>query len=163
LIKSRQNLNHILYGFIPICGGDGINDGLKTVEGGNSFAALQRACAGRPDFTVAIHDPWAALQKPQSGVSNWDDPYKGNFGQLMALKKASGPESAAIYRWLDPVRSVLQMGDPAIRARFVSSVKDFLKTWKFFDGVDIDWEFPGGGGVNETLGNPQQDKAPIPR
>jgi chitinase len=56
------NLNHILYGFIPICGGDGINDGLKTVEGGNSFSVLQRDCAGRPDFTVAIHDPWAALQ-----------------------------------------------------------------------------------------------------
>jgi GH18 family chitinase len=40
------NLNHILYGFIPICGGDGINDGLKTVEGGNSFSVLQRDCAG---------------------------------------------------------------------------------------------------------------------
>lgn len=51
------------------------------------------------------------------------------------------------------------MNDSAIRARFVASVKDFLKTWKFFDGVDIDWEFPGGGGVNESLGNPQQDKA----
>jgi chitinase len=51
------------------------------------------------------------------------------------------------------------MGDKAIRDRFVSSVKDFLQTWKFFDGVDIDWEFPGGGGQNETLGNPQQDKA----
>ncbi len=25
--------------------------------------------------------------------------------------------------------------------------------------MDIDWEFPGGGGVNESLGNPQQDKA----
>ncbi len=24
--------------------------------------------------------------------------------------------------------------------------------------MDIDWEFPGGGGQNETLGNPQQDK-----
>lgn len=81
------NLNHILYGFIPICGGDGINDGLKTIEGGNSFRVLQNDCKGRPDYTVAIHDPWAALQKPQAGVSGWDDPYKGNFGQLMALKK----------------------------------------------------------------------------
>lgn len=79
------NLNHILYGFIPICGGDGINDGLKTVENGNSFANLQKACAGRPDYTVAIHDPWAALQKPQSGVSNWDDPYKGNFGDRKSV------------------------------------------------------------------------------
>jgi chitinase len=154
------NLNHILYGFIPVCGGDGINDGLKTVENGNSFAALQRACAGRPDYTVAIHDPWAALQKPQSGVSNWDDPYKGNFGQLMALKKAHPGLKVlpSIGGWTmsDPF---FKMNDPAIRARFVSSVKDFLKTWKFFDGVDIDWEFPGGGGVNETLGNIQQDKA----
>lgn len=154
------NLNHILYGFIPICGGDGINDGLKTVENGNSFAALQRACAGRQDFTVAIHDPWAALQKPQSGVSNWDDPYKGNFGQLMALKKAHPDLKVlpSIGGWTmsDPF---YKMNDTAIRARFVASVKDFLKTWKFFDGVDIDWEFPGGGGVNETLGNPQQDKA----
>ncbi|WP_368528937.1 glycosyl hydrolase family 18 protein [Enterobacter cloacae] len=154
------NLNHILYGFIPICGGDGINDGLKTVEGGNSFAALQRACAGRPDYTVAIHDPWAALQKPQSGVSNWDDPYKGNFGQLMALKKAH-PDlkilpSIGGWTMSDPF---FHMNDTAIRARFVSSVKDFLKTWKFFDGVDIDWEFPGGGGVNEALGNAQVDKA----
>ena len=154
------NLNHILYGFIPICGGDGINDGLKTVEGGNSFSVLQRDCAGRPDYTVAIHDPWAALQKPQSGVSNWDDPYKGNFGQLMALKKAHPDLKVlpSIGGWTlsDPF---FHMGDPAIRARFVSSVKDFLQTWKFFDGVDIDWEFPGGGGVSEHLGNPQQDKA----
>ncbi|MBW9427771.1 glycosyl hydrolase family 18 protein [Enterobacter kobei] len=154
------NLNHILYGFIPICGGDGINDGLKTVEGGNSYGVLQRDCQGRPDFTVAIHDPWAALQKPQAGVSNWDDPYKGNFGQLMALKKAHPDLKVlpSIGGWTlsDPF---FHMGDPAIRARFVSSVKDFLQTWKFFDGVDIDWEFPGGGGVTETKGNPQQDKA----
>ncbi len=154
------NLNHILYGFIPICGGDGINDGLKTVENGNSFAALQRACNGRQDFTVAIHDPWAALQKGQTGVDKWDDPYKGNYGQLMAMKKAHPGLKVlpSIGGWTmsDPF---FHMADPAIRARFVGSVKEFLQTWKFFDGVDIDWEFPGGGGLTETLGNQQQDKA----
>ncbi|ADO49173.1 glycosyl hydrolase family 18 protein [[Enterobacter] lignolyticus] len=153
------NLNHILYGFIPICGGDGINDSLKSVEGGNSFEALKRACNGRQDYQVAIHDPWAALQKPQSGVAAWDDPYKGNFGQLMALKKAH-PDlkilpSIGGWTMSDPF---FKMHDKVIRDRFVASVKDFLKTWKFFDGVDIDWEFPGGGGQNEALGNPQQDK-----
>ena len=153
------NLNHILYGFIPICGGDGINDSLKTIEGGNSFEALKRACAGRQDFQVAIHDPWAALQKPQAGVTGWDDPYKGNFGQLMAMKKANPNLKVlpSIGGWTlsDPF---FKMHDKAIRDRFVASVKDFLKTWKFFDGVDIDWEFPGGGGENTALGNPQQDK-----
>jgi chitinase len=154
------NLNHILYGFIPMCGGEGINDSLKTIEGGNSFEALKRACKGRQDYQVAIHDPWAAIQKPQSGVSNWDDPYKGNFGQLMALKQANPNLKVlpSIGGWTlsDPF---FKMHDKVIRDRFVASVKDFLKTWKFFDGVDIDWEFPGGGGENAALGNPQQDKA----
>ncbi|VTP65925.1 Chitinase A precursor [Leclercia adecarboxylata] len=78
------NLNHILYGFIPICGGDGINDSAKA---SGALESLKRACAGREDYTVAIHDPWAALQKPQQGVTGWDEPYKGNYGQLMAMKK----------------------------------------------------------------------------
>ncbi|WP_248786240.1 glycosyl hydrolase family 18 protein, partial [Escherichia coli] len=80
------NLTHLLYGFITICGGDGINDSLKEIEG--SFQALQRSCSGREDFKVTIHDPWAALQKPQKGLTSWNEPYKGNFGQLMALKQA---------------------------------------------------------------------------
>lgn len=50
-----QNLTHILYGFTPICGGDGLNDSLKEIEG--SFQALQKACAGRADFKVAMHVP----------------------------------------------------------------------------------------------------------
>ncbi|MBK5071539.1 glycoside hydrolase [Budviciaceae bacterium CWB-B4] len=153
------NVNHILYGFIPICGGNGINDSLKTIEGGNSFAALERACAGTPDYQVAVHDAWAAVQKPQTGVTAWDDPYKGNFGQLMALKKAYPDLKVlpSIGGWTlsDPF---YQLNDKTKRDRFVASVKDLLKTWKFFDGVDIDWEFPGGGGENPNLGNPEVDK-----
>ncbi len=148
------NLNHLLYGFIPICGGDGINDSLKSIS--NSFEALQRSCAGLQDFQVAIHDPWAALQKPQKGVTAWDDPYKGNFGQLMALKLAYPNLKIlpSIGGWTlsDPF---FFLNDKTKRDRFVASVREFLKTWKFFDGVDIDWEFPGGGGQNPNLGGPQ--------
>lgn len=149
-----QNLTHLLYGFIPICGGDGINDSLKEIEG--SFQALQRSCQGREDFKVSIHDPFAALQKGQKGVNAWDDPYKGNFGQLMALKQARPDLKIlpSIGGWTlsDPFYF---MGDQVKRARFVASVKEFLQTWKFFDGVDIDWEFPGGQGANPHLGSAQ--------
>lgn len=49
------------------------------------------------------------------------------------------------------------MHEPKNRKVFVDSVEQLLRTWKFFDGVDIDWEFPGGKGVNPNLGDPQRD------
>ncbi|BBD51398.1 chitinase [Samia ricini nucleopolyhedrovirus] len=150
------NLSHLLYGFIPICGGDGLNDALKTIPG--SFEALQRSCQGRSDFKVAIHDPWAAVQKPQKGVSAWNEPYKGNFGQLMAAKLANPHLKIlpSIGGWTlsDPF---YYMHDAEKRRVFVDSVREFLQVWKFFDGVDIDWEFPGGKGANPTLGNKERD------
>ncbi|CAA0099407.1 Chitinase A [BD1-7 clade bacterium] len=150
------NLTHIIYGFIPICGGDGINDGLKTI-GGNSFSALQNACAGRDDFEVAIHDPWAAIQKPQAGHT-FSTPYKGNFGQFMEMK-AAYPDLKIIpsvggWTLSDPF---FHFGNAAHRQRFVASVGEFLRTWKFFDGIDIDWEFPGGYGATPGLGNADTD------
>ncbi len=151
-----KNLTHILYGFVPMCGGDGINDSLKTISG--SFAALQNACKGRKDFEVAIHDPWAAVQKPQKGVEAYSEAYKGNFGQLMALKRAQPDLKIlpSIGGWTlsDPF---FFMDDAAKRATFVASVKEYLLTWKFFDGVDIDFEFPGGDGANPNLGDTEKD------
>ncbi|MCL1141999.1 glycosyl hydrolase family 18 protein [Shewanella gaetbuli] len=150
------NLTRLLYGFIPICGGDGLNDSLKTIPG--SFNSLQRACTGRDDFKVAIHDPYAALQKSQKGVDDWTSPYKGNYGQMMAMKKANPALKIlpSIGGWTlsDPF---FFMDDPVKRATFVASVKEFLETWKFFDGVDIDFEFPGGGGANPNLGDKTKD------
>lgn len=145
------NLTHILYGFIPICGGDGINDSLKSIDG--SYDALQKSCSGREDFKVSLHDPFAAVQKSQQDHT-YSTPYKGNFGQLMELKKAY-PELKvlpSIGGWTlsDPFYF---LGDAAKRQTFVDSVEEFLRTWKFFDGVDIDWEFPGGGGANASLGS----------
>ncbi|MGR5488498.1 glycosyl hydrolase family 18 protein, partial [Vibrio alfacsensis] len=79
-----DNLTHIIYGFIPICGP---NESVKSV-GGNSFNALQTACKGMQDFEVVIHDPWAAYQKSftQAG-HDYNTPIKGNYAMLMALKQ----------------------------------------------------------------------------
>ncbi|AWL12857.1 Chitinase [Saliniradius amylolyticus] len=147
------NLTHILYGFIPICGP---NDSLKTANS-SGHNALLNSCQGQEDFTVTLHDIYAAVNKTESGQT-FGDSYKGNFGQLMALKQAYPDLKIvpSIGGWTlsDPF---YYFGDDAKRATFIASVKEFLKTWKFFDGVDIDWEFPGGGGANPNLGNRSTD------
>lgn len=147
------NLTHILYGFIPICGP---NDSLQAANPGG-HNVLVASCNGMPDFSVTIHDIFAAVTKTQNGQVSGDS-YRGNFGQLMALKQAY-PDlkilpSVGGWTLSDPF---YYLGDSANRRTFVDSVEQFLRTWQFFDGVDIDWEYPGGGGANGSLGNPATD------
>ncbi len=136
-----DKITHLLYGFIPICGRNealllsGLNDG---------HAALQRACVGKKDFEVTLHDPWAALEMP-----------KANFKEL-AKKKQQYPQVKilpSIGGWTlsDPFFELA--ADAGKRAIFINSVKRFLLEHSFFDGIDIDWEYPGGGGANPSLGS----------
>ncbi|KVK98994.1 glycosyl hydrolase family 18 protein [Burkholderia ubonensis] len=146
-----ENLTHILYGFVPICGGDGINDSLK--EQGDPFQALQKSCQGLPNYSVAIHDGWGEIGTNLPGADK--GPLKGVLGQMMAAKKRNPNLKIlpSIGGWTlsDPF---FQLDNEANRKVFIGSVEQFLRTWKFFDGVDIDWEFPGGGGANPKLGKP---------
>lgn len=43
------------------------------------------------------------------------------------------------------------------RRTFASSCVNFIRTYQF-DGVDLDWEYPGGGGMEGTDFDPQADK-----
>ncbi|MCK6264345.1 chitinase [Vibrio sp. ZSDE26] len=150
-----DNLTHILYGFIPICGP---NESVKSV-GGNSYNALKTACQGVNDYEVVIHDPWAAFQKSFAQAGHeYSTPIKGNYAMMMALKQRNPALKIipSIGGWTlsDPF---FDFTTKANRDTFVASVKKFLKTWKFYDGVDIDWEFPGGGGAAADLGDPIND------
>ncbi len=144
-----QNLTHILYGFIPVCGP---NDSLQAANA-TGHAALVSQCADKQDYEVTIHDKYAALEKSYPG-DNWDDAIKGNFGQLMRLKAAQPDIKIlpSIGGWTlsDPL---FDLDNNQNRAVFVNSVIEFLVSYPFFDGVDIDWEFPGGGGANPALGS----------
>ncbi|KZN62790.1 chitinase [Pseudoalteromonas luteoviolacea CPMOR-1] len=145
-----DNLTHLLYGFIPVCGP---NDSLAEIENGNSLRALKLACGSSKDYEVVIHDPWAAVQKALPGISS-KDPIRGTYAQLMALKQRN-PDLKIL-----PSVGGWTLSDPffdfdvkANRDTFVNSMREFLKTWKFYDGIDIDWEFPGGDGANPDLGS----------
>jgi chitinase len=50
-------------------------------------------------------------------------------------------------------------GNDANRKVFVDSVITFLQKYELFDGVDIDWEFPGGGGASVGLGSSDDGQA----
>ena len=142
------NLTHVLYGFIPICGP---NDSLKAANP-QGYSTLVSQCQGKKDFEVTVHDKFAALEKSYTG-DVWEQDYKGVFNQFRRIKKAY-PDlkilpSVGGWTLSDPF---YYLDNSANRGIFVSSVVDFLKTYTFFDGVDIDWEYPGGGGANGALG-----------
>lgn len=145
-----DKLTHILYGFIPICGP---NDSLNAANP-SGYATLQKECQGKPDYSVTIFDRFAALEKAYPGDSP-QSPYKGNFGQLAKLKE-SNPNlkilpSLGGWTLSDPFYSLA--ASAAHRKTFIDSTIAFLKTYTFFDGIDVDWEYPGGGGASATLGS----------
>lgn len=151
-----EKLTHVLYAFLAICGK---NETLLH-ENPSGHAILQNECQGKPDYSVSLYDRYAALEKSYPGDS-WDDPIRGNFGQLIQLKKKYPHLKVlpSIGGWTlsDPFHPL--SGNPTYRKRFVDSAMEFLKTYTVFDGLDIDWEYPGGGGANEALGDKEEGKS----
>lgn len=145
-----DNLTHIIYGFVPICGPN------QSLTDPNSQRALQLACGDSQDYEVVVHDQWGALGSSLPGTG--DSSIKGTYGQMMALKQRYPDLKIlpSIGGWTlsDPF---FGFTDKKNRDTFVASVKEFLLTWKFYDGVDIDWEYPGGTGANPDLGDPDND------
>ncbi|WP_276324575.1 glycosyl hydrolase family 18 protein [Simiduia agarivorans] len=145
-----ENLTHIFYGFIPVCGP---NESLT----GSAKSALTSQCSGKPDYTVVVHDKFAALEKNDfDGTAKWDDDVKGIFAEMYRMKKTYPHikvlPSVGGWTLSDPL---YEIGiNPTARATFIASIIDLIDTYDFFDGIDIDWEFPGGGGANPALGTP---------
>lgn len=147
-----ENLTHLYYGFIPVCGP---NSSLQDANP-EGYSALMSQCTDKQDYEVVVHDKFAALEKSYPG-DTWDQPIRGIFAQMYRLKQAH-PDLVilpSIGGWTlsDPLYDIGT--DPAARKIFIDSTIAFIKKYDFFDGIDVDWEFPGGGGANPDLGSPE--------
>jgi chitinase len=114
-----EKVSHINYAFANISGG-------KCVLG-DSYADIDKAFAG---------DTW------DTGV------LRGNFNQLIKLREQNPHLQTLIslggWTWSSNFSDVA--ATPESRKAFVDSCVDFMEQYKF-DGIDVDWEYPVGGGL----------------
>ena len=114
--------------------------------------------------TCMLGDPFADVEKSftatnlQGANDQNEDPNApgGNFGQLRKLK-AQHPHlktliSVGGWKWSGKFSDVALTAES--RQKFAQSCVDFMREYGF-DGIDIDWEYPGGGGQEGNTSRPE--------
>lgn len=93
-----------------------------------------------------IGDSWADIEIAFEGDAE-DAPFKGNFNQLKLLKEKNPNLKTLIsvggWTWSRLFSDVAESEES--RQKFAASCVKFMKDYGF-DGLDIDWEYPTGGG-----------------
>ena len=127
---------------------------------GEKLTHVNYAFANLVGGQCMLGDPWADVERhlpgdPWSGPGS-DAPYFGNFRQLDLLQ-ALHPElqtliSVGGWTWSGNFSDAALT--PASRALFATSCADFMEAYSF-DGIDIDWEYPGGGGLASNTTRPE--------
>jgi len=140
-----ERLTHLIYAFARI-GSDG------QMELFDGYAATEKRFTDPADAVGGEADSWYyPADDPRSGQSVF-----GNFNQIAELK-ALHPHlrtSIAIGGWTLSGNFSTSLDSAAERELFTQSVIDFLRTYTMFDGVDFDWEYPGGGGLESNAVSP---------
>ncbi|WP_317442220.1 glycoside hydrolase family 18 protein [Streptomyces collinus] len=123
---SAAKLTHINYAFGNVTGG--------KCAMGDSYAATDRA--------------YTAAESVDGVADTWDQPLRGNFNQLLKLKKKH-PRLKVLWSFGGWTWSA-GFGEAAKNpAAFAQSCYDLVRNSKWagvFDGIDIDWEYPNACG-----------------
>lgn len=130
------NLTHLIYAFSKIDG-----DGRMSLF--DSYAAVEKT--------------FSAADSVDGKADTWDQDLAGNFNQIAELKAANPglKTMVAVGGWtlsgsFSDVASTAEG-----RANFADSAAEFLQTYTMFDGIDFDWEYPGGGGLDSNVVRPE--------
>lgn len=104
---------------------------------------------------VIVYDSYAATEKAFPG-DTWDQPLRGNFNQLLKLKEANPHlrTMIAVGGWTLSGKFSDAVLTEASRELFAASAVEFAVEYGF-DGIDLDWEYPGGGGLASNVSRPE--------
>ncbi|KJF81078.1 chitinase [Photobacterium angustum] len=143
-----DKLTHVIYAFLSMCGPhQGASDAVQK--------QIEVACKGKEPFSAVIVDQVSALQK-DFGPTKAKVAYKGHFAQLKDLKNEK-PELKILpsfggWTMSEPFHAMAK--DKASIEHFSKSAVELIAQYDFFDGIDLDWEYPGGGGLTTSPWNP---------
>ncbi|MGF1719056.1 glycoside hydrolase family 18 protein [Vibrio kyushuensis] len=143
-----DKLTHIIYAFLSMCGPH--TGASKAVQ-----IQVAEACEGKAPYTAIIVDKKAALEHDFGNVEV-DVNYKGHFAQLAQLKKDNPSikilPSFGGWTMSEPFHAMAK--DPQAIEQFSKTAVALINEYAFFDGIDLDWEYPGGGGMTTSPWNP---------
>ena len=124
-----KKLTHILYAFGALCGNNSTaNDEIQK--------AIAIACKGKPPYSaVFFHE-----KEVMSELSAFKK-LKLQHPHLRILPSFGG------WTLSQPFHGMAKSG--VDRKHFVQSAIELIEKNDVFDGIDIDWEYPGGGGKSQ--------------
>lgn len=144
-----EQLTHVIYAFLSMCGP-------HTGASAEIQQLVAEQCEGKAPYTAIVVDTQAAL-KTDFGKVNVDVPYQGHFAQLAQLKKENPKlkilPSFGGWTMSEPFHAMAK--DNKSIEQFATSAVDLIQQYDFFDGIDLDWEYPGGGGLTTSPWNPE--------
>jgi GH18 family chitinase len=126
-------------------------DGSKLTHLNYSFYGTTYDPAHPENTKLKCLDTYADFEHMEGGIP-WDAPVKGNFYDLKKLKEKYPHLKILISvgGWtkgqdLSPIAA-----SPVARAALAADMANFITTYPFIDGFDIDWEYPLSGGTDGT-------------
>ncbi|WP_255298456.1 glycosyl hydrolase family 18 protein [Brevibacillus dissolubilis] len=136
-----------IVGYYPAWATYGRNYNIVDIDA-SKLTHINYAFANIANGEIVVGDTYADTDKAFPGDC-WDTGCKrGNFNQLTKLKQQYPHIKTLIsvggWTWSAGF-SDAALTD-ASREKFANSAVNFVRTWGF-DGVDLDWEYPVGGGL----------------
>ena len=132
-----EQLTHVIYSFLNLTS-------TGEVALYDSYAAVEKRFTAAESVSGEADQWYYPPTDPRSQQTVW-----GNFNQLAQLKQKY-PKlrvNIALGGWTLSSNFSSVASTAAGREKLANSLVTFLDTYRMFDGIDFDWEYPGGGGL----------------